>query len=242
LVHHLGRVATRDGLSQLTDAELLGRFLAARDPLAFEVLVWRHGAMVLGVCGRVLGRGADAEDAFQATFLALVRHARSVRAGVSLAGWLYRVARRVSVRAVRQRAARARRECLAARPEAVTCDAAEWADWRAALDREVGRLPRPYREAFVLCHLDGRAYEEAARELGCPLGTLHSRLARARERLRTRLGGLPSVVGVVVSGRLAGATVSAAVRLAEGSLVATAAAVLSLDFARLSQLQEDLHL
>jgi RNA polymerase sigma factor (sigma-70 family) len=225
LVRHLGRVAVRDGLAPLADGELLRRYAADRDPAAFEALVRRHGAMVLGACARVLGRGGDAEDAFQATFLALVRHARAVRADGSLAGWLYRVARRVSTRASRERVLRARRECRAARAEAVTSDAAEWADWRAALDREVERLPRHYREAFVLCHLDGRAHEDAARELGCPLGTLHSRLARAKERLRARLGSLPVVAGVVVSERLVGATARAAAGLADGSAVTTAVAL-----------------
>lgn len=227
LVRHLGRAASRDGLSHLTDAELLRRFTAEKDPLAFEALVWRHGAMVLGVCGRVLGRGADTEDAFQATFLALVRHARSVRAGDTPAGWLYRVARRASVRAGRERVARVRRERLAARPVAVTHDDVERADWRAALDREVDRLPPRYREAFLLCHLEGRSHEDAARELGCPLGTLHSRLARAKERLRGRLAA-PSVTGVAglaVTGRLVGATVAAAVGLSEGAVVTAAAAV-----------------
>jgi RNA polymerase sigma factor (sigma-70 family) len=231
LVHHLGRVASREGLAHLADGELLRRFAADRDPLAFEALVWRHGAMVLGVCGRVLGRGGDADDAFQATFLVLVRHARAVRSGESLAGWLYRVARRVSVRAARGRVLRAGRERLAARPEAVFADEAEWSDWRAFLDREVERLPARYRDAFILCHIEGRAHEDAARELGCPLGTLHSRLARAKERLRTRLAAvgaaLPAAAGVA-SARLVTATVAAAVELADGSVVATSPAAVAL--------------
>ena len=222
LVRHLGRVAVRDGLAALADGELLRRFATDRDTAAFEALVWRHGGLVLGACTRVLGRGGDVEDAFQATFLALVRHARSVRAGGSLAGWLYRVARRVSTQARRERVRRTKRECLTARAEAVTSDAAEWADWRAMLDREVERLPRPYREAFVLCHLDGRAHEDAARELGCPLGTLHSRLARAKERLRARLGSVLVVAGVVVSERLVASTARAA-----EAQVGTAAVALS---------------
>jgi RNA polymerase sigma factor (sigma-70 family) len=226
LVRHVGRTAARGGLAHLGDAELLGRFAADRDPLAFEAIVWRHGAMVLGVCGRVLGRGADAEDAFQATFLALVRHARAVRSGGSLAGWLYRVARRVSTRAARGRLARAGRERLAARPEAVRDDEAERSDWRGRLDREVERLPARYREAFILCHVEGRAHEDAARELGCPLGTLHSRLARAKERLRGRLAGLGTALPVPA--RLVTATVAAAVGLAGGSVVAASPAAVAL--------------
>jgi RNA polymerase sigma factor (sigma-70 family) len=233
LVHQLGRVAARDGLGQLPDPELLRLFAADRDALAFEVLVWRHGAMVFDVCGRVLGRGADAEDAFQATFLALVRHARAVRCGESLAGWLYRVARRVSTRAGHQRVRQVRRERRAARPEAVLADDdAERADWRALLDREVERLPARYREAFILCHLEGRAHEDAARELGCALGTLHSRLARAKERLRVRLAAcgvaLPVVMPAAASARLVTQTVNAAVGLAQGSVVATASVAVAL--------------
>jgi RNA polymerase sigma factor (sigma-70 family) len=231
LVHHLGRVAARDGLAHLADHELVRRFAEHRDPLAFEVLVWRHGAMVLGVCGRVLGRG-DADDAFQATFLALVRHARAVRAGQSLAGWLYRVARRVSLRVARQRVRRLSLERLAARSETVIADEAEWSDWRSALDREVERLPARYRDAFVLCHLEGRAHEDAARELGCPLGTLHSRLARAKEQLRRRLSlsgmALPLVLPGAVSARLVSDVVAAAAGLAGGSVIAAAPAAVAL--------------
>src|SRR5689334_334397 len=125
LVHHLGRVAARDGLTHVADGELLRRFAADRDPLAFEALVRRHGPMVLGVCGRVLGRTADVEDAFQATFLVLVRRATAVRSGESLAGWLYRVARRVSTRLGRQNSRRVLRERLAARPEGTSPAEAE---------------------------------------------------------------------------------------------------------------------
>lgn len=234
LVQRLGRSAARDGLAHLTDSELIHRFAQNRDALAFEVLVWRHGAMVLGVCGRVLGRGghADADDAFQATFLALVRHVHAVRTGESLAGWLYRVARRLSLRAARQRAQRLSRERLAARPESILVDEAEWSDWRSLLDREVERLPARYRDAFVLCHLEGRAHEDAARELGCPLGTLHSRLARAKARLRRRLAavGAASLVVApgVVSARLVSDAVAAAVGLASGSVVAAASAAVAL--------------
>ena len=229
MVHRLGRVVARDGLAELADGELLRRFTTDGDPIAFEALVWRHGPMVIAACQRVLGRGGNADDAFQATFLTLVRHARSIRAGESLAGWLYRVARRVSVRVSRQKVRRAWRESQVARPEAVVVDEVERADWRASLDREIERLPPRYREAFILCHLEGRSHEAAARELGCPLGTLHSRLARAKERLRVRLGpcGLAVPAGVV-SARLVNATVNVAVGFAEGSVGVAATAVVAL--------------
>ncbi|HEV3440856.1 MAG TPA: RNA polymerase sigma factor, partial [Gemmata sp.] len=188
MVHQLGRTVVREGLAKLGDSELLRRFTADSDSLAFEAIIWRHGTMVFDVCRRVLGRRGDAEDAFQATFLSLLRHACSVRSGESLAGWLYRVARRLSVRMSRQRDHRAHRESQAARPEAQIFDDVERTDWRRLLDREIERLPARYRDAFILCHLEGRDHKEAARELGCPLGTLHSRLARAKERLRAQLG------------------------------------------------------
>jgi RNA polymerase sigma factor (sigma-70 family) len=231
-IRHLGRVVAREGLIHLTDDELLRRFTADQDPLAFETLVWRHGSLVLGVCARVLHRASDIEDAFQATFFVLVRRAPAVRSGESLAGWLYRVARRVSTRLGRDQARQAMRDRLAPRPEAVTDAAAEWADWREFLDRELERLPAPYRDAFILCHLEGRAQDDAARELGCPVGTLQSRLARAKERLRVRLSAcgvaLPLLTSGVVSARLVTATVSAAIGLAGGSLTSAAPAAIAL--------------
>lgn len=222
----------REGLTHLSDAELLRRFTANQDGVAFEALVWRHGAMVLGVCNRVLGHAADAEDAFQSTFLLLVRAGWTVRSGGSLAGWLYRVARRVSTRLARRQVRRSVWERRAARPEAIRHDEGEWADWRAYLDREVERLPARYREAFILCYLEGRGQADAARELGCPVGTLQSRLTRAKERLRRRLatGGLalPVLTVGTASSQLVTATVAAATELAAGSLVSAAPAAVVL--------------
>src|SRR5438270_5633728 len=105
-LRRLRRAVAPSGVSRLTDAELLARFAAGRDEAAFEVLLWRHGPMVLGVCRRLLGSDADAEDAFQATFLALVRKAASIGKREALAAWLYKVAYRV---ALRVRAGTARR-------------------------------------------------------------------------------------------------------------------------------------
>jgi RNA polymerase sigma factor (sigma-70 family) len=234
LVQQLGRAAARNGLSQLADAELLRRFKTDRDRLAFEAIIWRHGMMVLGVCRRVLGERGDAEDAFQGTFLALVRFAPSVRSGESLAGWLYRVARRHSIRASGRTERQVHRESRAARAEAVFDDDFDRSELRAILDREIERLPSRNREAFILCHLEGRAHEDAARELNCPLGTLHSRLARAKERLRARLGVhgelVPVVATLLVSPQLVNATVSAAIKLANGSVLATVASAVAISF------------
>jgi RNA polymerase sigma factor (sigma-70 family) len=172
----------------LADVELLRRWVAHRDEAAFEALVWRHGPMVLGLCRRLLRRGADVEDAFQATFLLLVRKADTVRAGEAVGAWLYRVAYCVALRARAGEAARARRQAAVAPPHTVgPDDAADWRDLRPVLDEEINRLPQRYRAAFVLCCLQGKTNSEAARELGCPVGTILSRLAWARQRLRQRL-------------------------------------------------------
>jgi RND family efflux transporter MFP subunit len=171
----------------LGDEVLLERFAASRDEAAFELLLWRHGPAVLGVCRRLLGDPNDAEDAFQATFLLLARKAGTIVRRQAVGAWLYRVAYRVALRA---RAARARApleqadlDHLPAGPEPDT----DWRELRAVLDEEVNRLPARERQAFVLCCLEGSTAEEAARQLGCPPGTVSSRLSRARQRLRRRL-------------------------------------------------------
>ncbi len=187
ILNHLRRLAGPPAAAGAADGDLLDRFARRGDAAAFELLLWRHGAMVLGVCRRLLHRPQDVEDAFQATFLALVRRAGHVRRD-ALAGWLYQVAYRVALRAKRQAARRAGRERAAARPEgAAPADDLVWRDLRPVLDEEVSRLPERYRRAVVLCYLGGRTTDEAARELGCPKGTVLSRLAWARQRLRERL-------------------------------------------------------
>ncbi len=185
----LRRLITRQHGSALSDAALLDNFVARRDEPSFEVLVWRHGAMVLAVCKRVLRDAHEAEDAFQATFLVFARKAASIGRGESVASWLYKVAYRI---ALRLRAAAARRagsgaptdEILAPEPAGGT----DWYDLRLVLDDEIAQLPEKYRAPFVLCYLEGRTNEEAAEQLGCPKGTVLSRLSRGRERLRARLG------------------------------------------------------
>jgi RNA polymerase sigma-70 factor (ECF subfamily) len=170
------------------DGELLERFAGSRDQEAFAALVRRHGPMVLAVCQSVLNHPDDAEDAFQATFLVLVRKARSIGKPKSVSSWLHGVAHRVSLKA---RAALSRRRAQESQvppmpnPEADTDTL--WRDLRPVLHEEVGRLPARYREPFVLCYLEGKTNEEAAAILGWPKGTVLSSLARARERLRERL-------------------------------------------------------
>jgi RNA polymerase sigma factor (sigma-70 family) len=170
----------------VADADLLGRWVAARDEAAFELLLRRHGPLVLGVCRRLLRDAQDVEDAFQASFLLLVRKGASIRRRQSVASWLYKVAYRVCLRA---RAGRRAEEAPAALEElaARADDGPLWRDLRPVLDEEINALPEKYRVPFVLCHLQGRTNQEAADELGCPLGTVLSRLAWARQRLRGRL-------------------------------------------------------
>jgi RNA polymerase sigma factor (sigma-70 family) len=193
------------------DGDLLRRYVADRDEAAFEELLRRYGPMVLGVCRRVLADPADAEDAFQATFLVLVRRPGAVRDGERLGSWLYGVAYRVAVRARAQaRARRARHRELNDMPADESASPPVENEVRALIDEEVMRLPRRYREAVVCCYLQGRTQEEAAGLLGWPRGTVSTRLNRARDLLRVRLSrrGLVLSAGVVV-GLLAQAAVPA---------------------------------
>jgi RNA polymerase sigma factor (sigma-70 family) len=188
ILHYLRRLSGGRETGQLSDAQLLERFVTQRDEAAFEVLVWRYGPLVLGVCRRVLLREQDAEDAFQATFLALVRKAAAIGKGASVGSWLYKVAYRVALRA-RKRSAK-QTACVPLPDDVPAPDTRHevlWRELRPILDEEVSRLPRKYREAVVLCYLEGKTNAEAARLLGCPRGTVVSRLAWARERLRVRL-------------------------------------------------------
>jgi RNA polymerase sigma factor (sigma-70 family) len=181
-----------------TDAQLLARFVAGRDEAAFAALVRRHGRMVLGVCRRLLGNPHDAEDAFQATFLVLVRRAGSVRKREAVGSWLYGVAYRTAREARLMRARRRQREVQVEslpHPE-VTPD--ELQDWRPLLDRELVGLPEKYRAPLLLCDLGGKGRKEVARELGLPEGTLSSRLATARQLLARRLAR----VGLALPGGL----------------------------------------
>jgi RNA polymerase sigma factor (sigma-70 family) len=178
--------ATQSG--GLSDMQLLERWLTLRDEAAFEVLLWRHGPMILGVCRRMLNNAADVENAFQATFLLLVRKASAIRNRESVAAWLYRVAYRVALRARQSSAKRCARETDGV--EELVDDAPDKVlsrDLRQILDEEINQLPAKYRAPFVRCYLEGCTNEEAAVEMKCPVGTIHSRLAWARERLRSRL-------------------------------------------------------
>ncbi|MGE3803128.1 MAG: RNA polymerase sigma factor [Gemmataceae bacterium] len=189
-----GLAGPRD--SATPDQQLLERFLRSGDADAFAALVQRHGGLVWGVCRRVMAHEQDAEDTFQAVFMVLARKARTIRSKEALGPWLYRVAYHLGVKA-RGRQARRRereREAMAAeREQARDVEPPDSEPLRrellASLDRELSQLPARYRAAVVLCDLQGKSHEEAARELDCPLGSMSRQLQRGRELLRERLVG-----------------------------------------------------
>jgi RNA polymerase sigma factor (sigma-70 family) len=183
-IRHLRRVIPLGEAGAVSDAQLLERFARLREEAAFEVLVWRHGPMVLNVCLRILRREHDAEDAFQATFLALVRKAGAIGKGESVGSWLYKVAYRVALRARTLTPMRP----LADDPTApAPNDEILCREMHSVLNEEIGHLPDKYRAAFVLCHVEGQTTDAAALALGCPRGTISTRLSRARKLLRRRL-------------------------------------------------------
>jgi RNA polymerase sigma-70 factor (ECF subfamily) len=188
-MHMLLRYLRRTGYfpeeGRPTDGQLLDQFVARREEAAFEELVRRHGPMVLGVCRRVLANEHDVEDAFQATFLVLVRKAASVKPRDLVGHWLHGVAYRTAVRA---RALNARRRAKEQAMRPVTQEPPSvWQDLLPLLDQELTGLPEKYRIPVVLCDLQGKSRKEVAGVLGWSEGTLSSRLARARALLGRRL-------------------------------------------------------
>ncbi len=215
----------------LTDLELLARFTAQNDrdvsEAAFAALVARHGRMVQGVCRRILGDDHDTDDAFQATFLILARKATSVRVEDSLGRWLHGVSVRVARRARAIAIAHRRRAQPLDRidPPDVKSDpnAIEREEFRSVIDEEIARLPARYRSVIVLCCLEGASDDMAAHRLRCPVGTIHSRLHRARERLRIRLNSRGLTLGVGTLAALADAS-SPGAAISRGLVLSTARA------------------
>jgi RNA polymerase sigma factor (sigma-70 family) len=228
LIRRLRKAAGPPGDGAPTDGELLDRWVRTADEAAFELLLWRHGPMVLAACRRLLRDGHLAEDAFQATWLVLLRRAGSVRRPEALPAWLHRVACRVALRARAAAARRAVREGPPVEtPAPAGFDEASWRDLRAVLDEEIDALPVLQRQAFVLCCLEGRTHVEAARELGCPQGTLSAWLARARARLRGRLArrGVTLGAGGLALGMAEGLAQADVPRVLVSSLVTAARGV-----------------
>jgi RNA polymerase sigma factor (sigma-70 family) len=213
VLRYIRKIAAASAADEMTDSHLLERFVCQQDEAAFTALVERYGPLVLSVCRRVLHHEQDAEDAFQATFLVLVRRAGAIRKRESIGSWLYGVAYRVARKAKACAARRTPRQVeLQDVPAPEPTPEWLWRDLRPVLDEEVSQLPERYRAAFVLCYLRGQTNEQAAQHLGCPLGTVLSRLSRAREMLRTRLArrGLALTSGmlaIILSERAASAAV-----------------------------------
>lgn len=191
------------------DQDLLAEYARARDQDAFAHIAARHGGMVYRTCLRLVSNVHDAEDATQAVFLLLARYPN--KATGSLAGWLYKVARDSAVTLLRSRARRARKEETAAMHKTLSSPAAP-DELRQELDHAISGLPNRLREAVVVCHLEGRRQEEAARMLGCNQGTLSRRVADGLDRLRLVLQRRGVVVTpAVLAGFMAHQQVQAAV-------------------------------
>jgi RNA polymerase sigma factor (sigma-70 family) len=242
-VDRLRSVLVQQDVAELADGDLLQRYVRQGDEAAFGALLRRHGPMVLGVCRRILGNVHDAEDVFQATFLVLVRKARTLRSPGAVGNWLHGVAYRTAREAKRAAARRRAREAnVAARaPNAED----SWAELQPVLDQELDRLPEKYRAVLVLCELEGKTRKEAARHLGCPEGTVASRLATARTMLARRLArhgfalSAPALAALLAENAsaclapaLAWSTITAASLLAAGQ---TAAGAISANVATLTE-------
>ena len=205
MAHHrlatpdLVRIFAGETVAGLSESQLLERYLDCRDEVAFEALVTRHGPMVLGVCRRMLADRSDVDDAFQATFLVLVRRARHLGPRDAIGPWLYGVATRVALRARSEAARRRRFQPLTPAVEAALDRSSASGEIGEVLDQELNRLPAKYRNPIVLCYLEGQTHEEAARQLKWPIGTVKGRLARARNLLQNRLvrRGLTPAVGAL---------------------------------------------
>jgi RNA polymerase sigma factor (sigma-70 family) len=196
LVSTLRRTTETSALDELPDAELLARYQASRDEAAFAVLVRRHGPLVIAAARQLLSDPADVDDAFQAAWLMFVRESKSIRDGAALSGWMYRVAYRIAIR-LKQRHDKRRElgEAGADEPDL------SWREACAVLHEELDRLPDKFRLPLVLCYLDGRSRDEAAKQLGWTEGTVKGRLERGRDALRERL----TRRGVTLSAGLLGA-------------------------------------
>ncbi len=237
VLRHLRRLVHAEAAADLTDGELLSRFINRREEAAFTLLLQRHGPMVLSACRRILQDRDATEDAFQATFVVLARRAGSIRRRDSLASWLYGVALRVGRRIRAQASARSRHERLAAimakresEPEPT------WDELREVLDEEIAALPEKYQAALVLHYLEGKTQTQTAGVLLCPRSTVRDRLEQGRKLLRERLvrRGVTISTGTlaaVLVQQAAPAAVSASLTLAAvravmtGTLPASAAAI-----------------
>jgi RNA polymerase sigma factor (sigma-70 family) len=246
-LHHLKRGMVAETLSDAGDPQLVEQFLADRDEAAFEALIRRHGPMIMSVCSRIVHNHADAEDAFQATFLVLAKNLRTVRKQASFASWLHGVARRIALKARAQANTRRQYEQRVPLRESSGAEDITGKELRSVFDEELTRLPDKWRLPLILCYLEGRTQEEAAKQLGWSKNTLRRRLDEARARLggrlRARDAAWPAAfTAVLVSDmvssaalrpKLIGATVEAVASISAN--VAPATAVVSTNVAALSE-------
>ena len=228
LLNVIRKLAARAQPAGVSDAQLLERYCKQRDQGAFELLVHRHGPMVLGACRRVLQDEHRTEDAFQAAFVVLARHAGRLGSRECVGGWLYTVAVRIALRARQMQAARTGRERPmddspeTSRPH----DDAENRELKQVIDEEVSRLPARQQRPFVLCYMEAKSHEEVARELGVTAHQVRARLQRARLRLQRRLARRGFTVGAAtVTAVLSAKTAHAAVPPALVAAALQAAAV-----------------
>jgi len=171
VIQYIRKFAGAPSDSKPSDGQLVDRFVNKRSEQAFEWLIERHGPMVLRLCYRILGTWHDAEDVFQAVFLLLARKAGSIRKRASVGSWLHGVAYRLAVEAKRKMS---RQLPMTEKVETLADhhgDYVTWRELRIALDEELTRLPEKYRAPLLLCYLESLTRDEAARRLGCPLGT-----------------------------------------------------------------------
>jgi RNA polymerase sigma factor (sigma-70 family) len=241
IVERLRTDLASEDVADSADGDLLNRYVRQRDEAAFEALVRRHGPMVMGVCRRILHNSHDAEDAFQATFLVLVRKAVTLRSPGMLGNWLYGVAYRTAL-AARKEAARRRVKEANVVPR--TEPELTWDDLWPVLDQELERLPEKYRAVVVLCDLEGKTRKEAARDLSLPEGTVASRLAQARTMLAKRLarrglavseGALLTVLSQHAAVSVSSAVVSSTIQVASLYAAGQAAGVISAKVAVLTE-------
>jgi RNA polymerase sigma factor (sigma-70 family) len=235
MVRDLGNAARLQSVLSLSDAELLEQFAVRRSETAFEALLHRHGPLVFGVCRRMLFDTHDAEDAFQATFLVLARKAGSIAGRSLLSNWLYGVALRVATRARKNAYRRRMTERQDVDLTAVAgMERLVDPDLAPLLHEEVQRLPEKYRCPVVLCYLEGKTNAEAADQLRWPVGTVKTRLDKARELLRTRLARrgvaltatllAANLLPAAVPAAVFGGTFQSALSFAAGNAIAGGAA------------------
>jgi RNA polymerase sigma factor (sigma-70 family) len=197
----ISAVAAKQARLLLSDEELLRQFVDSRNEWAFEILVRRHGPMILGLCQRIIGKMTDAEDAFQATFIVLARKSSTLKQPHLLGNWLYGVAYRIARKAKTLLLRRQQREQLLMETSQSTSESSRIdAELLSLLDEAIQRLPEKYRVPVLLCELQSLSRKEAAERLKIPEGTLSSRLANARKRLQNYFARhgvvLPSTIGV----------------------------------------------